>query len=311
MAIFWNEKVFLCAIEPGYGQAPVLSASDAILATNIRLTPMEGQDVSRDLELPFMGAEGTIPADIHVRMQFNVELVASGAAGQAPAAGKILRACGCAEVIVDNTSVTYTPVSRAHESAAIHLWIGDTRYVLKGSRGTAVLRVNASGVPMAEIDMTGLFVMPSEVQPVVPDLDDQIDADVQVATSANTPVFTIGGAPFVMRSFALNLGNRVETRFLIGSESVLITGRSEMIETTVEAVPLTTFNPFAQAQTRAKLPVALQHGTAAGHRVGITVPRAQMQRLAGLEEQQGIKEWPLRLVPLHDEGNDQFAITFT
>ena len=73
------------AIEPGYGQAPVLSASDAILATNIRLTPMEGQDVSRDLELPFMGAEGTIPADIHVRMQFNVELVASGAAGQAPA----------------------------------------------------------------------------------------------------------------------------------------------------------------------------------------------------------------------------------
>lgn len=312
MAIYWNEKVFLLALESTYGVAPALTATDAILATNIRLTPMEGQDVSRNLERPHMGAQATIPVDVHTRLSFTAEILPSGTAGVAPVMGKLLRACACAEVITPDTSVAYNPVSRDHESAAVHMWIGDTRYALVGARGTAIIRVNASGIPVAEFDLTGLFVMPGEATPVVPDLDDQLDAEVLVATSTNTPVFTIDAVPFVMRSFALTLGNQVEPRFLIGAESVIITGRSESIETTVEAVPLSTFNPFARAMARDKLPVNLVHGTTAGSIVTLAVPGAQMQRPAGLEEQQGIKEWPLRLVPqATSAGNDQWTISFT
>lgn len=311
MALYWNEKVFLLGLESTYGTAPALTGTNAVLATNIRLSPMEGQDVSRDLERPLFGAQPTIPVDLHARLSFNAEILPSGTAGTPPVLGKLLRACGCAEVITADTSVRYTPVSREHESAAVHLWISGTRYALVGARGTATIRINASGIPVAEFDLTGLFVMPSDVTPVVPDLDDQLEAEVLVATNTNTPVFTVGGKSLVMRSFALTLGNQVETRFLIGAESVMITGRSETIETTVEAVALTMLNPFALAQARTKQAVVLQHGTTAGSIVTINAPGAQMQRPAGLEEQQGIKEWPLRLVPQPDEGNDQWSITFT
>lgn len=311
MPIFWNEKVFLLALETTYAAANTpLAAADAILATNITLSPMEGEDVSRELELPNMGAQGTLPVNIHAKLTFSVEMVGSGTAGTVPVLGKLLRACAMAEV-KDATSVTYTPVTRGHESAAIHLWIGDTRYALKGARGTATIRVSSSGVPRIEFEMTGLFVMPTETARVVPLLQSQIDAQILVATTANTPTFRIGAQAFVMRSYTLALGNQIETRFLIGSEGVLITGKSELIETTVEAVALTSYNPFALAQSRTPQAVELIHGKQAGNIVTITAPRGQMQRPASLEQNQGIKEWPLRLIPMMGAGNDQFSIKFT
>jgi len=312
MAIYWDEKVFLLGIESAYGTAPTLTAADAILATNIRLQPMEGQDVSRNLERPHMGAQPTIPVDVISRLAFTAEILPSGDAGVPPVIGKLLRICGCAQVIVPDTSVAYSPVSRGHESGAIHLWIGDTRYALIGTRGTGTVRIAASGIPVVDFDLTGLFVMPTEATPVLPDLDDQLEAEVLVATTANTPVFSIDEVPLVMRSFSLAFGNQVEPRFLIGSERVLITGRSEVIETTVEALPLTALNPFALAMARTRVPVVAKHGTDAGNTVTVSAPLSQMQRPAGLEEQQGIKEWPLRLVPqATSAGNDQWTIAFT
>ncbi|WP_323036252.1 phage tail tube protein [Pararhodobacter sp.] len=311
MPIYWSEKVLLVALESTYGTAPTLLAADAILASDIRLTPMEGQDLSRNLERPFMGAQSTIPVDVHAKLAFKTELLASGTAGTPPVIGKLMRACGCAEVVTANTSVAYNPVSRGHESAALHLWIGDTRYALTGIRGTATIRVNASGIPMVEFELTGLFVMPTEATPVVPDLDAQLDAEVLAATTANTPTFTINSVAMVMRSFALAMGNQVEPRFLVGSDSVMITGRTDTIETTVEAKSLSAFNPFALAKASTPLPVSLVHGTAAGKIITLSVPTAQMQRLSGLEEQQGIKEWPLKLAPLPNAGNDQWTLTFT
>ncbi|MDO5614451.1 MAG: phage tail tube protein [Paracoccus sp. (in: a-proteobacteria)] len=309
MPIFWKEKVFLLAPETTYGTAPTLSAGDAVLASNITLSPMEGEDVSRELELPQMGAQGTIPVNLHAKLTFSVELVGTGTAGQIPPIGKLLRACAMAEV-KETTKVTYTPVSRGHESVTVHLWIGDTRYALTGSMGTATIRVAGSAIPKVEFEMTGLFTMPSKVTPPTPTLTAQIDAPVLVATTQNTPTFTINNRPFVMRSFALALGNQVETRFLIGSDRVLITGKSETIETTVEAEELNVFNPFQIGQARTRVPVKLVHGTANGNRVTIEAPKAQMQRLTGLEENQGIKEWPLRLIPMLTAGNDQFSIMF-
>lgn len=309
--IYFNEKIFLLALESTYGTAPTLAAADAILATNIRIMPMEGQDLSRNLERPHMGAQATIPVNVHAKMSFTVELVGSGTAGTAPVAGKLLRALGCAETIVASTSVTYNPVSRNHESVALHLWIGDTRFALVGARGTGTIRVNASGIPVIEVELTGLWTAPSEAARVDPDLADQLDAAVLAATTANTPTFTVNAVSLVMRSFALTLGNQVEPRFLVGAERVLITGRQEMVEATVEAVPLTTLNPFALALARTQVPISLVHGTVAGNICTLSVPKAQVQRQQGIEEQQGIAEWPLRLVPQPDAGNDQWTLAFT
>jgi hypothetical protein len=103
----------------------------------------------------------------------------------------------------------------------------------------------------------------------------------------------------------------VETRFLIGAESVRITGKDEAIETTVEAVSLATLDPFALAVAQTTSVIALQHGTTAGRIATLDIAAAQMQRQQSLENQQNIVEWPLRMKPLRVSGNDQWTLTLT
>ncbi|PKP71851.1 MAG: hypothetical protein CVT82_00325 [Alphaproteobacteria bacterium HGW-Alphaproteobacteria-4] len=310
MAIKWRTKILLAKIETSYGvDAAPSGAANAILATDVALTPMDGSDVSRNLELAYLGAQATIPAELNAKLTFKVELAGSGAAGTAPAWGPLLRGCGVAEVISAGVSVAYNPVSEAHESLTLHLWIGDTRYVLKGARGNAKINVGAQAIPYLEFSFTGLFSAPAETARVIPTLTGFQKPDL--ATSANTPVFTLDAAALVLRSFVLDLGNQIENRFLIGSEAVLITEKADTIEAKVEAVALTTFNPFAKALAQDSVALALTHGTVAGQIAALSVPAAQMQRPQGLENAQNIKEWPLRLVPLPGTGNDQWTLTLT
>lgn len=308
MPLNWKSKILLAKIETTYGTTAAPTAlADAILATEVSLSPMEGSDVSRDLDMPFMSADGTIPTELHAKLSFKVELVGSGTLGTAPGWGSLMRACAMAQVVTVGTSVVYNPVSTAHESVTLHLWIDSTRYVLLGARGNCKLMVTAQGIPYLEFAFTGLWTLPAEAARVAPVLT--AFQKPEVASKAKTPVCTLDGVAFVTRSLSLDLGNQVENRFLIGAESVLITDKSETVEMRVEAVPLTTWNPFAKAEAQDAVALVLTHGTVAGRRATLTVPTMQLQRPQGLENSQNIKEWPLRAVPLPVLGNDQFTLS--
>lgn len=308
--LLWRSKILLAKIETVYGTDAVPTpAANAILATDVKLLPMEGTDVSRDLDLPYIGPQGTIPNELHAKLSFKVELAPSGTAGTAPAWGTLLRACGCAQTINAATSVVYNPITDSHESATFYLWIGSTRYVLLGARGTARFTINAQGIPYIEFEFTGLFTQPSEQARTTPTLT--AFQKPRVASTANTPTFTINAVAMVMRSFELDLRNKVENRFLVGAEAILITQREDMIKTQVEAQPLTSFNPFTLAAAQTAVAVNLVHGTGAGNIATLAAAAAQMQRPQGLENAQDIKEWPLSLMPLPTAGNDQWTLTLT
>lgn len=310
MAILWRDKIILVKVEASYGVDPVpTGAANTILTTQGKLMPMEGTDVSRDLDNGYMGAQPTIPGELHGKLEFRVELQGSGAAGTAPALGPLLRGCAMAETISAGTSVAYNPITTAHESVSTYFYVGQTLYKFRGARGTCSLEVNAQGIVYLMFSFTGLYSTPVETARPTPDYS--MWPDPELATTTNTPQFSIDGTDFVMRSFKLDFGNTVENRFLIGKDEILITDRAESIQTTVEAVALTTFDPYTKAATQARLPISLVHGTVAGSIATLSVPAAQMQRPQGLENAQGIAEWPLRLVPLPTAGNDQFTLTFT
>ncbi len=309
-AIKWRSKVLLAKIESSYGTDPSpTGGANAILATNVTLSPMEGEDVSRDLEFPYLGAQGSIPAGLRYVLSFSTELVGSGSAGVAPAWGPLARGCGLAETIEADTSVAYTPISDAMESLTFHFWIGATKHVLKGARGTAEVQVNAQAIPRIRWTFTGLWAAPAEASPATPTLTGF--KKPVVASKANTPLFTVNGVSLVLRNFTLNLGCDVQPRLLIGREEIKIVDRAEEITAQVEAVPLSTLDPFALAQAQTQIAVALTHGTAAGYIAAISAPTCQVKRPAGYENSQDVLEWPLRLTPLPSSGNDQFSITLT
>jgi hypothetical protein len=57
-----EDKIILAKIEGTYGTDPVpTGGANAILMTDVELKPMEGQDVSRNIERPYLGAQEEIP----------------------------------------------------------------------------------------------------------------------------------------------------------------------------------------------------------------------------------------------------------
>lgn len=315
MAMFWRRKTLLCKVETTYGTDPVpTGVANALLAKDVKISPMEGQDVSRELETPYFGAQRTIPVGMHAKLNFSVEVKGSGAQtpGTPPPYGPCLRAMGLAEVVVANTSVTYNRVSSGIESVTFYLNIDGILFKLLGARGTGKLVINAQGLAMIDFEFTGLFAQPeSQALPVV-STSSQLDHVPQVATTANTPTLTLGAFSPVVRSFTFDFASQVENRFLIRSEAVLITDSSEKIEVQVETVPLATFNPFLLAASQTPLDVALVHGVGAGRVMTLSVPTAQMQRPASFESQQNVVEQKLQMVPIPSSaGNDQFTMAFT
>ncbi len=307
---FWNKKILMFKTEVTYGTDPVpTGAANAILAQQVTFTPMEGQDVARELERPQFGADATLPSDLHGKIKFRVELAPSGTAGTAPAWGPLLRSCGCAQTIAAGASVTYNPITDSPESGCFHFHYDGIRHRLRGSRGNVKMMVEASGIPFLEFEFWGLFEPATDV--ANPTGVFTTFRDPVVANMANTPVFTIDGVAMVLRTFNFDAGVKVEPRFLIGSEGILITGREEKIEARVEARTMAIFDPYSRAQTAGRMPIVLQHGSAAGHRATLNVPLAQIQRPGGIEQQQNIAEWPLSFVPQMNAGNDQWTLVLT
>ncbi|MGB3407092.1 MAG: phage tail tube protein [Jannaschia sp.] len=314
MPQFWRKKIILAKTEVTYAVDPLPLAANGILAVDVTLSGMDGNDVARNLDLPFLGAQGTVPTALHQKLSFKVELAGSGIAGTAPKWGPLLRACACAQTIVATTSVTYNPVSDAHESVTFYIWIDSTLYAIPGSRGTVKLNLTTQAIPYLEFEFTGLYRVPAETARITPDLAGYVKP--QVVSKANTPLFTLNGQALTMRDAMLDLGNAVEPRFLVGqgagAESIIITQRQDVFTCRVEAVPVTTFNPYALAAAATQVPVVLTHGTVAGNRATLNIPRAQMQRPQGLENAQDIVEWPLRMeAVLGAAGNDQWTLVLT
>ena len=309
MAINWESKIILVKPETTYGVDPAPTGTvNAMLLTNVELRPMEGQDVARNLERPFMGAQEEIPTGIHVVLSGSFELVGSGALGVAPGWGPLLRLCGVAETITPTTKVEYTPVSDNHESGGVHFWIGPTRHIILGARATGVMTLNAQGIPIVRVTITGLFTTPADQ--TRPAVDLSAFQRPQVANKVNTPLFTIAGTGFAMRGFTFDLACQVEPRLLVGREEIIIVDRNETISMTVEAVPMATYNPYSAANTGTPVAIALTHGTAAGKRVKLTAGQAVQKRLAGFENSQKVTEWPLVFSPVPTSaGNDQWKIT--
>lgn len=309
MALRMRKKVLAAKIETTEGTDASPGATDAVLARDIEIMPMEGSDQDRGHDRPALGNAASIPFDLHMKMSFKVELAGSGVAGTAPAWGPLLRACGVAEVITASTSVAYNPISSGFESMTLHLNIDETRYALVGARGSCKIVINASAIPMLEFTFTGLWTKPSAVALPNEDVSDFLKP--AMASKVNTPTSTIGGTDHVFRNFALDLGNQVEGRFLIGAENIVIVDKAERLEMQIEATGLGTLDPFELARTQSSVAIALTHGTVAGNIAALSIPAAQMQRPTGITEAQGIKEWPLNLLPLPVSGNDQWTLTLT
>lgn len=269
----FRKLAILHKIETTYGISAAPLAADAIVGTNVTFTPMEGEEVSRDLLLPYLGNQGVVLAGVHAKLEFEVEIAGAGVAGTAPKYASLLRACGFAETLAVGVSASYSIVEDDQESSTIFFEMDGVRHILLGSRGNVSLSFTPKGIPRYRFMLTGLLGTITDE-----DLTAVTMAGWQkplVVSKANTTM-SLHAWPSVAESLSIDLGNVVTPRFLIGEEAVIISDRKTTGQAVVVAKSLATINWFQRALDRTRGTLAFEHGKTAGNIVEITGPALEI-----------------------------------
>ncbi|WP_337267059.1 phage tail tube protein [Oryzifoliimicrobium ureilyticus] len=305
---FVSNLAILAKIEATYGTDAVPTAAlNAMQMVNATIEPLLGNDLSRDLVLPYMGNQGIILDGNYARISGEVELAGSGAAGTAPAFGPLLRCCGMREVLTAGSMAEYSPISKAFESASMYFNDDGVNHILVGTRGTFTIDLTPGKIPRMAYTLTGLIgTIADTPTPAGIDLTKFI-APVPV-NKANT-TFSLFGYSGPTEGITLDVANQIEPRMLINNESIEQTGRKMTGSVIMEAGLLADKNWLQIARQTQKGAFAAQQGNVAGNIVKLDIPNAQIGRpTQGASN--GIRNYTLPIMATPLAGNDEFKLTF-
>ena len=306
----WRKKLLLAKLETTAGTAVDLAAADAVLAKEVEITPLAGDTVSREIERPYLGHSGAIQVNSHQTLNFGVELAGSGAAGTAPAWGQLLQACGMAEVVIDMTSVTYSPISSGEKTVTLGLNIDGQLHTLAGARGSFTLEINVSQIPSLKFAFTGLYAPPSSVAPVASPVYTAYKEPVAVNSTNTTNLDLHGNTDLTLTAFSFDQGNAVRYRESINNDAeVIITDRQSSGSVTVDAPTVSAFDFVGLAKNGGNSTMRFQHGVQAG---GIFAFNGRNVQLSAPSYSEADSIWQIQasalFLPL--KGSDEVYLVF-
>ena len=303
----WRKLAILAKAETTYGTDAVpTGAANAIQALDVTLTPLEGQEVSRDLLKPYLGHQGVMLVGLHAALEFSVELAGAGVAGNVPGYGPLLRACGLSETVTAGTSVVYAPVSSGEEANSIYFNLDGVRHVLLGARGNVSWELAPLAIPRFRFRLLGLL---GTITDVALPAATYTGFAKPIAVSKAGTTMTLHGHTCIAERLSLDLGNQVEPRFLIGSETIEIVDRQMTGSTVLEANELATKDWFAIARSEATGVLNAVHGNVAGNIVEMACPAVQIGRPTYGETQRIVNNTVPLICKPTGAGNDELALT--
>lgn len=99
MPLAQRKRVILVKLEPTYGTDSTPVAADAVLCSNLDITPLDGSSVERDFIRPYFGSSGSIRVENFAALSFETEIAGSGTAATPPEWGALLKASNFSETI--------------------------------------------------------------------------------------------------------------------------------------------------------------------------------------------------------------------
>lgn len=307
MALKARKTVLLIKKEITYGvDAVPTGAADAVLASNVTLTPLDSKMVDRSYVRPYYGQMDQLPGVDNAAIDFEIELSGSGAAGTAPAYGKILKACGMSETVNAGVSVVYAPISVDGDALTIYFYLDGVLHKLLGSRGSMSLKLQKGERPSYQCKFQGLYVPVIDAALPTATLTSYIKPIV--VSNSNTTAFSLHAYAGVLESFDFDLANEVTHRNLVGYDGVIITDRKPSGNVTIENTLIATKNWFDIARSATLGAFTVTHGTVAGNKVKIDMPSVQLTTPKH-SESDGVSMLQMGMRPLPVNGNDEFTIT--
>lgn len=319
MSRYIRNTAILAKIESTYGTDSVpTGAANAMLVSDVSITPLDAQNVDRNLLRGFFGASEQLVGTATVRAGFSVEAAGSGTAGTAPAISPLLRACAMAEASLTTPARTeYTPVSTGLQSLTQHIHDDGLRHVLLGVRGNLRGSFRSGEIPRFAFEFTGLDGGVSAVgnpsltltawrAPVVMTKANVVDITVGGTYAAGA---VTGGTVYPSTGMEFDLGNQVNFAALLSSEEVDISDRSTTgsLQLDLTAAQEASLMNDVKANTPRSLSFVV--GTQAGNRLLVFAPAVQFinpskQELNGRR----MIGFDLRFLPVN--GNDEIRLVY-
>jgi hypothetical protein len=316
----------LLKLETTYGTDPTpTGGSNAILKGNVSISPLNANNVSRDLVRPYFGGSEQLVGSASVEVTFDVEFQSSGSmtTPTIPAWDSIIQACAFkAGAGSAGSRVEYDFVSDYSLLKSATIYYNDDGVLHKavGCFGTMSLKMNVGERPVMSFKFTGLdggisaAASPAETltawkTPLV--VADPNTGAMTLGCTYATGALS-GGTEYVSGGLEIDLGNAVSFNDLLGTaalpgQRVDITNRdvTGKVMFDLTAANEVTFMTNVKANTVQSL--GLVHGTAAGFKMLVYAPAVQMIN-PRKEDKNGRRMigFDLRLLP--SSGNDELKI---
>lgn len=139
MSALTRKQALRVALEPTPGTYETPDTD--ILWTNPNVRPAEGTMVPRDVMLPHLDRLASLRTGDHATFDFEVELAAAGAPGDAPPWAPLLMACGFAETSVTNVTGTLAGFNNSTNVATLASGASSTDDAYNGR----VIKLHATG----------------------------------------------------------------------------------------------------------------------------------------------------------------------
>jgi hypothetical protein len=284
-----DTSIILVKEETVYGtyNAPA-PATDARVVFGYNPTPLESEQVRRQIERGFAGIYPSTRTAIRARDPFSVELCGSGTPATPTQFAPILRACLFgAPVVAAGVDVSY-PLLSSGDGGSVSLlsYKGDlARMRRKGVRGNVTMDFTERQLPFMAFDLIGLIEGTATVDAGAPAgvVLPTYPAPVEVNLS-NTAVL-LGGATLGLKQLTINFGLKTEYYSTTGGRAVIFgkddSGDRRSITGTArfEMPDPATKNYFADINSGVAVAFSLIHGTVAGNIVELSSSRVFLSNI--------------------------------
>ena len=284
---YMRNTAILAKAESTYGtDSTPTEAANALLISNVSITPLAASNVDRDLIRPYFGHSEQLVGPNYVQMSFDVELAGSGTAGTAPAYGPLLKACGFTETATASVRTEYTLNTPVTGSVTIYYYSDGVRHKALGCRGNVRFIMTAGGRPMMRFEFSGLdggvaaatpsaLTLTSFKTPMV--IMDSTAGDLIFGATYIAATPALGGASsYPSQGIEIDLGNQVQYTPILGGEIIDITDRKTTGSIVLDLTAADEVTFLGNVKSAFMQGLGLMLGTTAGYKVMFHAPNVQL-----------------------------------
>lgn len=316
MAEFLERRMVLGAKkETTEGTANAPAAGDCnLLIEDVKfqadIDSFERKPISATLS-PFASVTGMRKATV----SFRVELKGSGAAGTAPAIGKLLKACGFDETIVAVTSVTYSPLTLGVDSLTIDVFSvpasgNNIRERMVGARGDCKINAKVGQPVYLEFTFQGAYAPVVDAAGLTPS-----GLETTLPPAFLSTAFSMHAlSTHKVSMFNIALGNalspRTDISLAAGVLSYLIVDKKPTFSFDPEKELVATHDYYGKMLSSNEGALSVAIGATAGNICTITAPKCQYTKVSP-GSRDGLGIFTIDGKFNRNTGNDELVLAFT